>query len=419
MRHLLKPILMSLVLAGIPVMAAPQYHLYSIAPSTMSKTLYYSGKISPIVNVPVISGTAGVVSKMMFNYGAIVKKDQTLLGIESTKVIEDLRNAKIAYLNALADYDKVKNWNSSTEVISAQDNLSRANRALAQAKNDYEENTHLFKLGIVSRDELYQSQDNYQNSLMSQKQAARSLTDILAQGTGNYLLVKQLQLEIAQEKYESLQKQVNEHQILAPASGIVLIPENTESSSSGSSNHGVTGKIEVGSQVDYQQVLMNIGDMSGLKINFNVPEISIDQIHVGLPATITGAGFPGITLQGVVTSVAAQANNGAEGGGSLPSFAVVVEVQSLTPEAKQLIRAGMDAQIALTILNKPNTISVPIQAVHRDASGQTYVFTYDAKTKAKQKTSVKTGTIGLKDVEILSGLQGGEQVILDPEAPSP
>jgi HlyD family secretion protein len=405
-----------------------------VSTTTISKTLYYSGTIKPIENVPVISPTSGVVDKLNFNYGQIVKKGRLLVHIKSDKLLDSLRSAQVAYLNALQAFIKVKDWGNSNDVINARNGVLRAKRTLNQAKITFEQNKTLYhKYGIISLETLNQSQAAYADATAADAQTDRTLVDVLKRGTGDHFTVVELQLNNAEEKYDSLKKQVRQRNIYAPAAGIVLAPsyDNTSggnsssgssssSSSSSSSTGGTTsGKLAVGQTLQYQEVLMNIGNLQGLKLDFQVPEVNINAIKAGEKAIVTGSAFPGIILTGKVQSVGAQA---ASGGGSLPTFPVNVIVPKISKAGRHLIRSGMDAKIAITIYKKSKKLAVPVQAVHqktKDKKVTQYVVVYNPKTEKTKEQTVTTGKLTVKYVEILSGLKKGELVVVPKTIPAP
>jgi len=388
---------------------SPQ-NLYTISTQNITQTLYYSGTISPISNSPVVSPTAGVIDQKFFLYGQMVKKNQPLLHIESNKIQNDMRDARVAYLKALDDYNQKLNWKNSDTVLGAEQTYLSAQRSLTQSKNSWEENQKLYQLGIISHDALVQSQNSYLDAQNSVQQANRAYKAALAQGTGDNLIMSQLALANSKDKYDSLQTQVNAHEINSPADGIILEPSPSQSGSGDSSQKSTSGKVDVGSSVEYQQVLMNIGDMSGLQISFNIPEININQINPGQAVLVTGSGFPGVTLQGEVSEVGAQAGN--SGGGSLPTFPAMAIVKKLSPEQKKLLRSGMDAQLAIQVYQASNQITVPVNSVSKNSAGQSIVKLYDPNTQKITDQIITTGKVTVSSIQVLSGLKIGQQIVL-------
>lgn len=385
-------------------------NLYTVGTQTITQTLYYSGTIAPISNTPVISPTAGVIDQKFFIYGQIVKKNQPLLHIESKKIQNDMRDARVAYLKSLDDYNQKLNWKNSDAVLNAEQSLLRAQRELTQNKNSWDENQKLYQLGIISHDALIQSQNSVLDAQNAVQQANRSYTAAIAQGAGDNLTMSKLALDNSKDKYDSLQAQVNAHEISSPADGIILEPLASQSSNSDSAEKSSSGKIDVGSSIEYQQVLMNIGDMSGLQISFNIPEININQINPGQSVIVTGSGFPGVSLQGVISEVGAQAES--SGSGSLPTFPAMAIVKQLSLSQKKLIRSGMDAQLAIQVYQASNQISVPINSVSKNQSGQSLVKLYDPDTQKITDQIITTGKVTVSSIQVLSGLKIGQQIIL-------
>ena len=380
---------------------------YTVTPKPVTQTLYYSGTISPIKNVPVISPTQGVVNQVHFSYGQIVKKGTPLIHVQATKVFDQLRTARVAYLGALEKYNKVQHWKSSNDVINAENAKLHAKNQLDEEQNTYEQKQKLYKLQIISKQALQQSQLAFQNAQMSASQSNRAYQDVLLRGEGGQFTIAKLQYLNAKEKYDSLQQQVNHKTILAPVTGIVLMPVSNSQSNDNNNSHQLNGKVVVGTTISYQQVLMNIGNLDGLRITFSVSQVNINSIKTGQKATITGSGFPGIMLHGAVAEVGAQAKKAGE---VLPSFPVIVDVPHITDTQRHLIRSGMNAQVALAVYKQEQQLTVPVSAVRQNKKGQSVVTVISKGTP--HEVVITTGKVMANSVQVLSGLHAGQVVQL-------
>lgn len=405
----MRKLIFSFILSAVTLssLAAVPGNLYTVTAQPLTQTLYFSGTVSPIRIVPVVSPTAGVIDQKFFIYGQVVKQGQPLLHVQTDKLLNDLWAARIDDLNAAADYEKLKNWQSSSDMMNAQTSYERALRSFSQDKSTYLQNQELYKLGIIAEQDLLNSKNTYQDSEASVNQAKLSLDQTITQGKGNALLIGELKLKSAEQKFKSLENQYHTTTITAPASGIILQTDSNTTDTENSSGQKANGKIQVSTVITYQQVLFNIGNLSGVKVNFSVPETNINQVQKGQTAVITGAGFPNISLMGVVTEVAAQAANDS---GSVPSFPVTVEVASISAQDRQVIRSGMDAQVALNVYSAQHAIAVPVAAVSQNSQGQSVVQVYDPKNKTSYPTVVTTGAVTTDQVEIKSGLSAGQQI---------
>ena len=417
-KHILNPKLITsfvaLLLLSQSVYAEKKLNLYTVKSSPVSQVLYYSGSLMPIGNQPVISPTEGVVVQKLFKYGISVNKGDKLLKVRATKLIDKVRDAEATYLTSLTALNKLKTWSSSSDMINAREALLKAQRTLTQQKQTYLLNQHLLKLGIMSKDDVTASYGNYQDGKAALNQAERSLKEAKDKGTGDNYTIAKLKYSTAKENYFSLKKQLVHNVVVAPSSGIILQPKSgsnggASGDSSGGAKSSSTGPIDIGSEVTYQQVLMIVGNLSGVSVKFSVPEVNINQIHKGLKATITGAGFKGVVLHGVINSVSAQADSGQDG--SVATFPAVASVDKVTPAAAKLIRSGMNAQVAITVYRNPHALSVPVKAVFNQA-GKSYVKRYSASAKKSTNAVVQTGKVSVNNVEILQGVKSGDQIVV-------
>ena len=151
-----------------------------------------------------------------------------------------------------------------------------------------------------------------------------------------------------------------------------------------------------------------IGDLQGISIEIDVPEIDIDKIKPGMEAIVSGIAFGKHQLKGQLVAVNGQASN--NGSGGLPSFTALVEVKSLTAEQQPWIKVGMSAAVELNSDNK-NQLVVPIAAVKRE-QGNSIVHIQLAQGAIKKRI-ITTGPAQADSVVIESGLNVGDVVVYD------
>jgi HlyD family secretion protein len=190
----------------------------------------------------------------------------------------------------------------------------------------------------------------------------------------------------------------------------------------------VTGKhIELGEtavpglQNQPGTVLLTISDMSRVEAEMEVDEASIPGVQLGQAAQVRIDAYPNQVFEGTVTEVGGspivQTNTN-------DAIKFKVKVQILRPPGN--IKPGLSNQADIFTGRRAQVLAVPIQALvvkdlkpapgavlapgaPREEEG---VFVL-AKGKAWFRP-LKTGLMGDLDVEVLSGLQGGEQLITGP-----
>ena len=123
---------------------------------------------------------------------------------------------------------------------------------------------------------------------------------------------------------------------------------------------------------------------------------------------VTGSAFPRLTLHGVITKVAAQADPSSMSSG-MGMFDVLVQVKSLPKDISKTIRVGMSCKLRVDIKNKPQ-ILIPLAAVSQNKSGVSQV-TVVAAGGARKTVNVTTGqTTADGQIAIISGLSVGDKV---------
>ena len=344
--------------------------------------LYFQGNVQPIKQYDVLTPIAGLIGKHLnFVYGALVHQGQYLLSVMPDNKQNSYRTALIAYLRAKSTYS------GSLEKFTGQ--------------------KLLYKNGIVARNDFTQYRNNLVTQKLALKEAFYSL-EVLIRKMSNDIkaedeLIKSLsELSINNSKvYDALDKSFSEVKIHAPITGIALLPE------SNSGNNASKTKLHSNSLVKLDQVLLVVGDFTGLKVEVNVSEVSINKLHIGQTATITGPAFPNIHLRGKIQTISYQAKAGSFDG-ALPTYPVSVVVPKLTTAQKKIIHAGMTAKIKIA-LDEGDQLLIPIKAVHLK-SGKSYVLN---KVGGKAiETAIGTGNTTIDKVEVTSGLKVGDKIVV-------
>jgi multidrug efflux pump subunit AcrA (membrane-fusion protein) len=344
--------------------------------------LYFQGTVQPLRENKVLSPIAGVVSKPLnFNYGDVVHKGEYLLALEPNDQESSYRGALLSYLRAKSSY--------------------------GQALTKYTGQKLLFENKILARNDFEQ----YKNNLADQKLALQESLFTLRAGLkkvsndpkADANIIKGLSgLSIDdQQVYKALNRSFSVVKVYAPNTGVALLPPKTNDANTS------TGELTQASVVKLDQVMLVVGDFSGLKINISVNEVSINKLKVGQVATVTGPAFPGITLQAKVATISYQAKAGGFSSG-LPEFPVTITVQKLKPYQRKLIHAGMSAQVKIS-LSGGAELMVPITAVSIEA-GISYVQLM--KNNQAVKTLVNTGVTTPTMVAINSGLKAGDNIVV-------
>ena len=157
-------------------------------------------------------------------------------------------------------------------------------------------------------------------------------------------------------------------------------------------------KVEKGSYVTHGTVLSDLLDVSSLKINTYLSEKEAFRIKTGQAATIRSAVLAQ-PITGKVTTISDKAD---------ASGKFLAEVQ-LTNKGKDYLKAGMLAEVSFAVGSVDKGLSIPVSALMGSAKqGKVFV----AKGNQVELRSIRTGITTADKVQVLEGIQAGEQVVI-------
>ncbi len=348
---------------------------YTVSLQTLHQTLNFTGSVQPLHATAVTSPINGLVESMQHRYGDKLNVGDPILTISSAELQKEFNNT-------LTDYLKAKE-----------------NARLAQVK--FNGTRDLWDAGILAKNVFLSEQSGLNSTRIALVQARMRLTELLEKLSEPALSnLKKLSFDTFHQVQTALSSPHNQIKIFAPCAGVLLYPPKTERSG--------TEQIHPGSSVKSGQVLAMMGDLSGIRLEINVPEVDLQLLHVGLPATIHGIAFDTHGLSGTLTAINAEALNDSTGG--LVSFTAMVDVTELNPDQQQWIKVGMSASIELQI-DTQQSLLVPITALTQNGN-QHLVYVRNPSGKIEPR-SVITGAVHDDQVVIQSGLQAGDIIVYD------
>lgn len=158
-------------------------------------------------------------------------------------------------------------------------------------------------------------------------------------------------------------------------------------------------RVSVGSLVGPETEITTLDDTALIKLDFAVPEIFLARLEAGLPIVARSAAYPDRTFEGIVSSVDSRVD----------PVSRTVTVRALLENDQRLLRAGMFLTVSL-LREDIRSLLIPEQAIVPDQSRQ-FVWVVDENETAHFR-EVNTGRRRPGQVEILSGLEEGERVII-------
>jgi len=211
------------------------------------------------------------------------------------------------------------------------------------------------------------------------------------------------QWELKKKRLESYIEQEKACVLRATVPGLVVY-------ASSQSGHwrGSDERIHKGANVRQAQTLITIPDPSSLGVIIKVHETAIKKVRVGQDAWVEVDAAPGERFPARVTKVARMPDSADRW--MNPDLKVYTTELRLV-ENNAALKPGMSAQVEIHVTTLDDVLSVPVQAVAGTAE-QPAVYVWKAGEVTRRE--VVLGMTSEHFVEIASGLDVGERVVLDP-----
>ena len=225
----------------------------------------------------------------------------------------------------------------------------------------------------------------------------------LAQFTAE-LDARRLTWEVEMEKLVRLQRQIKACRLIAPQDGKVVYAMQR-------SRRSEPIVIEEGASVRERQAIINLPDLTQMKVKARIHESKISRVRPGLKVEIDVDALPGIPLYGSLTTVASVPIPGRWPNFDLKEYEAEIEITNDTDGVSQL-KPGMTAEIRIIVQQRnADVLQVPVQAAV--SIGPKYVV-YVLTRHGPERREVRFGDTNDEMMEILDGVQEGERVIMNP-----
>ncbi|WP_426492058.1 efflux RND transporter periplasmic adaptor subunit [Hymenobacter sp. 102] len=400
--------------AGTEVLAA------KAAPATIVEKVSASGKVQPETEVKISPDVSGEITELYVEEGDSVKKGQLLLRIRP-----DNYQAVVSQQSAVV----------GTQQANVGQSQARLQQLIANARQTeltYRRNASLYKQKVISQADYEASRAAYdasQEEINSARQSIRAA---------------QSSVRSARAGLEEARRNLDKTTIYAPVSGTV------------SKLNVKKGERVVGTSQMAGTEIMRIANLNNMEVRVSVNENDIINVDLGDSADVEVDSYASKDqkFRGIVTAIANTAKD-ALTAEAVTEFEVRIRLlpesyRSLTRtvQGRTIVpfRPGMTASVDIITNRKVNVLSVPLAAVTtrsdsaktEDKKGGSGIKVNRGSTAAPEKpeatgikpaaqevvflirngkamlTPVKTGISDFQNIEVLSGVQAGDQVVSGP-----
>jgi HlyD family secretion protein len=206
---------------------------------------------------------------------------------------------------------------------------------------------------------------------------------------------------VEKQALDRLQEQLDKCVVRAPADGVVVYDKSRP--------WDPGSQVRAGGMVHNQQTLFQLPDLSQMQVKVKIHESMIKKVHKGQKAEVSIESLPGTILHGTVEKVGILADTmGYWDQGGVKEYVTIIKLTDLPEDAG--INPGMTAQVKILAHELPDVLMVPVQAV---AEKEGKHFAYVNGLVSAERIEVEVGETNEKFVEIKSGLNEGQKVLLD------
>ena len=380
-----------------------------------------SGEIKPKTYVNIGANAFGKIVKLYVKEGEIVKRGQLLAQIENVQSAADVASNRAALEVAQTDYVA-----SEAALKTSVADLNRAKSDLERSKLDYDRAVGLYKAQLIPKSEFDMRKSTWEMAEASLAQTQARVAQAKAQQDSAGRRINQNKANLTRAS-DVLSKTIYS----APFDGIVTNLPVRE---------GET--VVIGIQNSPGSTLMTIADMSVITAEVKVDETDIVNVKLGQPADVTIDAIPKKSFPGVVSEIGDNAIVRSTGVATsqqtstteeAKDFKVVVTLQH-PPEN---LRPGLSTTAKVTTATRTSAVTIPLQALtvrkkselqalNSDKNSGVQAAAPDTDKKSKDDevqgafvvragkavfVPVETGIAGTTDIEVLKGLQPGDEIV--------
>lgn len=323
-------------------------------------------------------GASGTIERMNVTKGAKVTQGQVLSSLNTNYYQKGLEAAQSQVQSASALRSKTLQGASADLISKQRLAVDSQEKRLKDAQRKWETARELFKGGAISQSELDSAQSEKEQIEISLQEARITLDKLLKGAEVNEVASADANLKQAASEVELAKKTLQETQLVAPFSGTVI---------------DVTQKA--GSLAQPGQSIIHLVDGSEVKLKVDVPLDVMENYKQGdtVPVAVEGKA----KSTGTITFISPVLNE--ETGKYLVEIAV--------SNKDNMLIEGMVATVEMS--RKVNGMLVPVQSV---GIKETQRFVMVVENGVLKRRDVEVGQIIGNNVEILSGLQSGNQILI-------
>jgi HlyD family secretion protein len=395
-----------------------------------------SGEIKPKTYINIGANAMGVLTAILVKEGDHVRKGDKVASVENIQPEAQVNSQKAAVDSADADANASQaGLNVADENLRTQQAIiDRTQSDLARAKQDFDRAQQLYKDNLLAKQDFEAKKAAYDSAAAAVLEQQTRLVQAKAQREQQAAQLSSAQRRVAQAKAMLAQVSDVLHKFdsYAPINGVITnLPVR------------VGETVVPGIQNSSASTIMTIADMSLITAEVKVDETDIVSVQLNQKADISIDAMPNKTFKGhvieigntaILRSTGLAASQSAVSSQEAKDFKVVIAMDDPPSD----IRPGLSCTAKVTTATRQKSLTIPIQALTirqkgdlevkpKSGGGAQAATRLDpAAEKARKEEiqgvfvvaggkaefrKVETGITGATDIEVLSGLKDGDEIV--------
>lgn len=334
--------------------------LATVSRGEISSHLVSTANVRALREVDLASQSDGVVSQVLVEEGALVRKDQVLCVLDDTPLQIRLQTARQRLAQARLQLEK------------ARFRQEKAAGQIVNGREDLERYERMFSEGLVSERDVALLRYKVEELEHDERVSSSEIRELTHR-------VEELEAEIGQVELE-----LSRTRIRAPFGGYI-----------------VQRQVELGHTVRNLEPLFKLSDFSPLYVDVHVSELEALRVRPGHPVMLSFASPEGTAVAtGNVVRISPVVDQ---------ATGTVKITAELGPNSDRRLRPGAFVRVEIRTDTREDSILIPKRALLEE-DGEQYVFVVEED--AARRLKVELGYQSGDQVEVVQGLSEGDRVVV-------
>ena len=344
---------------------------------SLESSVSASGKLVPLYEQIVVSPVSTRILEVYCNEGDSVAEGQSLLRLDLQSTETELRRARDEVAMKHNELEKA-GLNDKTSLNDLEMKIRVKELSVSHLKAEVANEKCLDSIGSGTGDRIREAELAYSTGLMELEQLRLQLENEKKMKAAS-MRSMQLESSITARNLQEMERTLEDARVKAPRKGTVTWLNKT-----------------IGGSIGAGEKLAIVSDLSHLKIEGQIAESNSGKLSVG--ATVH-ARINRNLVDGRISTISAQSENG-----------TVQFVVFLSDDSDKHLRSGLHAELDVVYDTRDNVVRIP-NGPYFKGPGQYFLFVKTGDNTL-EKRGVILGDSNFDHVEVVSGIQPGEEVVV-------